>query len=332
MKRGGKRILVIHSAGIGDMMLSVPALLLLREKFRPATIVEAGIPERLELLKAFGVIDEAISFERRLFALAFRREGPASELTEFLEGFDIVISWMGGGNLGENLKRAGAKRLVCSALSEFKEGCHRSEFFLRSLSSLGIMGEVPRFRLRFSNGKQGFGKSPPSESARPLLAIHPGSGHLSKAWPAENFSRVAERFISTRGGTILIIIGPNDEVPGKELADILSPAKPIVVKGKRLLEIARYLEKADIYLGNDSGISHIAGAIGLPSIVIFGPTDPRLWAPLGERVITIKGKSPCAPCTRQQRLACTDRRCLASVSVEEVWQKIRQSSAFLFQT
>jgi ADP-heptose:LPS heptosyltransferase len=121
--------------------------------------------------------------------------------------------------------------------------------------------------------------------ARRVL-IHPGSGSPAKNWPMARFREVATR-LERDGFPVQWILGPNDNlaVPGPCLT------------GVDLANLAGALAGSRLYLGNDSGVSHLAAAVGCPAIVIFGPTDPLVWAPAGERVtvVTAHEVSPESP-------------------------------------
>ena len=87
--------------------------------------------------------------------------------------------------------------------------------------------------------------------------------------------------------------------------------------------VAGILSKCRAYLGNDSGITHIAAAVGTPMLAIFGPTDPDVWGPRGENVTIIRGRAPCSPCSREKRLECENRQCVLSVNADRVWDQLQ---------
>ena len=87
--------------------------------------------------------------------------------------------------------------------------------------------------------------------------------------------------------------------------------------------LAAIIKRSDLFVGNDSGITHLAAAIGTPTISIFGPTDPRMWGPRGEQVKILYKKSPCSPCSFDMRRNCFSQICLEGVTVEDVICGIR---------
>ncbi len=90
------------------------------------------------------------------------------------------------------------------------------------------------------------------------------------------------------------------------------------VRCESLDELIRVLARTALFLGNDSGPAHLAGALGLPTVAVFGPSDPRIWKPLGSKVRTVTCREPCAPCSAGAPIACPSTRCLGTIPAEEI--------------
>ena len=118
---------------------------------------------------------------------------------------------------------------------------------------------------------------------------------------------------------LLIIEGPAEPGLAAELARDLPPGKRVIAASLPLGLLAAVLSFCGAYLGNDSGISHLAVALGLRSVVIFGPTTPEQWAPSGPSVVVLRDTSGCRACRRGQR---DGHRCLESISVDRVWNSL----------
>lgn len=123
------------------------------------------------------------------------------------------------------------------------------------------------------------------------IAIHPGSGGAAKCWPVENFLEVIER-LWQQNQPVLLLAGPADE---KRLEGILAQIPPEpkrellqVLVNRPLLEVARYVQACRCYLGNDAGITHLAAMLGVPTIALFGPSNPAIWRPIGPVVNVIR--------------------------------------------
>jgi len=158
------------------------------------------------------------------------------------------------------------------------------------------------------------------------LIIHPGSGSPTKNWPVSYFAEVIKTFSSLRLG---IILGPADEKVGDKLFSLLKGENlnMSILKGLSLPDLAKEMRNARLFLGNDSGISHLAAALNIPTLVIFGPTDPQRWRPWGEKVKIFVPSLACAPC-EEKRKECRDRQCLKMIKPKEVIEEITTHARF----
>jgi ADP-heptose:LPS heptosyltransferase len=125
-------------------------------------------------------------------------------------------------------------------------------------------------------------------SAR-FLGFHPGAGKVPNRWPAEKFAELIDRLSDATGCTAFITSGPMDE---EVLADTLRQVKcqVQVIVNQPIRRVASIIKQADLYVTNDTGVMHIAAAVGTPTLALFGPTDPLQWAPLGEKIRYIQGE------------------------------------------
>ena len=112
-----------------------------------------------------------------------------------------------------------------------------------------------------------------------FLAVHPGSGSPSKNWPTSRFLEAAGRLAGPEPW--LLVAGPAE-------AGLEAPRGAILAREWPLRVLGAALARAGLFLGNDSGVSHLAAAAGAPTLALFGPTDPALWAPVGPRVTTLR--------------------------------------------
>ena len=153
-----------------------------------------------------------------------------------------------------------------------------------------------------------------------VIVIHPGSGARSKNWPIDRFVDLAARF--TMDGAVVIVLEGEVEESRRDSWEDPGWGRGVVhISGLDLIGVAALLARCERYVGNDSGISHLAALAGVPTTVIFGPTDPALWAPSGTGKVTVLRKAiPCAPCAKARRDLCPDGKCLTGIGVEEVME------------
>lgn len=151
-----------------------------------------------------------------------------------------------------------------------------------------------------------------------LAAMHPGAGSPIKRWPPELYIRLAEKLNLEGATTILVIEGPAEIGTAKEISEKLAPGKVMQVESAPLALVAALLERCESFVGNDSGVAHLAAGLGVPSVVLFGPSLPQHWAPLGEHVTVLRDVRGCEGCTFGRG----GHTCLRNISVEEVFRSI----------
>lgn len=263
MPEGRPDILVVHTGGLGDFLLTCPALMRLAESAR---LHLAGRRNRLALAVTAGFASDAVDFEELGFESAFHDLN--DRLRESLEGIDEALLWMRHVEAPiENLQRCGVKRVrAYPGLPPPKWSKHASRYYLEQLG----FTSAPPLRLLI----------PPAGEPWDVV-IHPGSGSPTKNWPFDRFTRLAES-LEARGRTVAWCLGPAEE--GFRL-----PPEARVVRKESLVDLARTLAACSLYIGNDSGITHLAAAVGCPTVAVFGPTDPSVWAPRGEHVRVVRG-------------------------------------------
>jgi len=247
------RRLLIRPGGIGDCILSFPAL-----EFLKADYTEVWVPGNVAPLVRFA--DQVCSIASTgLDLVGLPQMDPPRALIERLRSFDSIVSWYGT-NRAEFRERVSALGLMFEfvpALPPFGGRTHAADFFL---SQAGGEGQaVPRIEC-------GIG------SRGEFAAIHPFSGSPRKNWPLEQFGALAEKL----GMPAQWSAGPEETLPG-------------AVGRESLWDLAAWLAGARLYIGNDSGITHLAAAVGTPVVAIFGPSDAAVWAPRGERVSVVSG-------------------------------------------
>ena len=154
----------------------------------------------------------------------------------------------------------------------------------------------------------------------PLVALCPGSTNSrAKRWPAERYAALADRFVEETGANVLLIGSP-DEIDVSLEVEKTMRYKPFVLTGKTdLAEVTGVLSLVDILITNDTGPAHIAAALNRPTLVIFGPTDPRTTQPFSNAAEIIRRPPDCAPC--MLRDCPIDHRCMTAISAAEVFER-----------
>ncbi|MBA2849629.1 glycosyltransferase family 9 protein [Thermosulfuriphilus ammonigenes] len=196
---------------------------------------------------------------------------------------------------------------------------------IRTLKEAGIMVRVidtrpqrPESAAYFQRaqvgGKEALFLLKGQDGPREGVFIHPGSGSPYKNYSLERFLLLAQA-LRSEGHQVHFILGPAEA----HLQQSLKEAGENPLVGLSLEELAELLSEARLYVGNDSGVSHLAAAVGAPTLAIFGPSDPRIWAPIGPRVLSLR-LDICPPCWPKP---CDERICLEKIGLEDLLEAAR---------
>ncbi|HEY7348048.1 MAG TPA: glycosyltransferase family 9 protein [Ktedonobacterales bacterium] len=286
------RIIVFRPGALGDTLLAFPALAALRRAFPGARLHAIGSAPALALARDAGLADEVGAFDDLCWAELFAEDGIRSaEARQILDGAQLAVLWLRNsvGLAARNLRALGISSLV-SAPGRPPEGArvHAAEYLLETL--MPIIGAAAQARsdeppLTLAQEARAWAEG---EWARrglagaPTLVIHPGSGGRDKCWPSDRFAALAGRFIAA-GWRALVIEGPADAAPASAALAALPAGRAQRVGGLALPQLAALLARAALYVGNDSGVSHLSALLGAPTLALFGPTDPAIWSPRGPR-------------------------------------------------
>jgi ADP-heptose:LPS heptosyltransferase len=307
-------ILAIHPGALGDIILSLSALGILRRSC-PHDIALAGNINYLRAA-ASGYADRLLSIDSLpLHRLYGASRLPAADV-RFWRSFDRIISWTGAGDVRfeQNLGRAQERTLISPWRPTGEEVRHVSQIFIDSLQPwLGRKERASPQNITLteedrSRGIEWLRRRGWSEELD-LIALHPGAGSVSKRWPLSSFQRLASELLSRPSRKILVHEGPAELGLGRDLALTLDPSSCFLASHLTLKLLSSILICCRAFVGNDSGIAHMAAALGIPSLVLFGPTKPEHWAPLGDSVSVIH-----------------DDAGLNKISVEQVLDEVEQLS------
>jgi heptosyltransferase-2 len=285
-----KRILVIRGGAIGDFILTLPALKALRDAHPHAHIEILGYKNIAVLAENRFYAQAVRSIEYGPLASFFAKnsELPA-ELANYFASFDLIISYLydPDGIFEMNLRRCGVENLIHGpAKVDNHEPAARQ--FARPLEELGAFVSDFAAKAYPSVEDRHVARKFLRSCARPIVALHPGSGSERKNWPLQNWIDIGNDLLAseTFRGSIVVVSGEADENQITRLESIWANRRVRFAKSLPLPHLAAVLEQT-IFVGHDSGISHLAAAAGANCILLFGPTDPAVWAPKNENVQVI---------------------------------------------
>ena len=272
------RILVIRGGAIGDFILTLPVLAALRAQFPEARLEVLGYAHIAQLALAGGLADAVRSIEARSLAGFFARDGQLHpELQDYFAGFAIIISYLYD---PDQFFRLNVAR---SSPAQFIQGPHRpdelagfhaTEVLLKPLERLAIFDSDPVPRLALN----------PQPTTPNQLALHPGSGSERKNWPEANWAQLLKRLGASSSVRFLLVGGEAEGDRLNRLAQWLPAERVELARNLPLVDLAKRLAACDAFVGHDSGITHLAAAVGLGGLVLWGETAHSVWAPRSQRM------------------------------------------------
>ncbi len=329
-----EKILVIRRCGLGDFILTLPFLCSLRKTFPEAQIELMALSSHFALIQGMGLIDRFVpegSSGLHLFYTEGAKRKPSSRFDP--SRYDLIIPFTNpDGLLVQNLLTNGNARVhpirpIPSPNSEI----HVVDYLLgQRPDGMGVCESVPRITLleRDPSEETEFLKrqSPHGLMAERLLAIHPGSGSKKKNWPAKSFARLISLLKQKDSFFPFLLEGPADREITESILKILGKESAAVIHHPDLLQLGSLLLHTHLYLGNDSGVTHLAAALGRPVIAIFGPSDPGVWGPRGGSIRIFWTKEPCSPCHLKTDIACKKQLCMESITPEDILEEIESQN------
>lgn len=285
------RILVIRGGAIGDFILTLPALKALRDA-RPQAHIEILGYKHIAVLAENRFYAQAVrSIEYGPLARFFARDCELPvELAEYFASFDLIVSYLYDPDqiFETNLRRCGVEDLICGPARIFENAGHAARQLAQPVESLGINVADLAGKIFPSVEDREFAREFLSSMRQPIIAIHPGSGSQAKNWPVENWIGLFSpnsHFANLE--RVLVISGEADAAQSEQLAREWNNRGVRFARNLPLPQLAAVLEHAT-FIGHDSGISHLAAAAGANCILLFGPTDPDVWAPQNENVRVLR--------------------------------------------
>jgi heptosyltransferase II len=331
------KLLIRATNWVGDAIMALPALRAVRKRFPDAEIAIVARPYVADIYRDQEICDQLIAYDPNGLHAGFSgRERLASELQA--QKFDVALllqnafdaAWLAWrANIPERIgyARDGRSLLLTKAVALPHRGeipAHEKFYYLELLRRVGWLDSVQdetfiglgvpeekRQRadefLRKSGVRQG--------SLR--IAVGAGASYGSaKCWPPSRFAEVASRLQSEADAEV-ILFGTAAEASVSAAISAEMRRPPIDLTGKTAIaDLPALLSQCDLFIGNDSGAMHVAAAVGLPIVAVFGPTDPEGTAPVTPRCSIVHQKPYCSPCFL--RRCPTDHRCMTAITVDMV--------------
>lgn len=331
------KILVRATNWVGDAIIALPALRALRDGFPAANISILARPYVAEIYQGQAIADSLIPYDAKGIHAGFRgRERVASELRA--EGFDAALllqnafdaawlAWRAGIPQRIGYARDGRRFLLTKAVKTPKAGeipAHEQFYYLELLRRAGWLqkytGEMCiRLRVAPQTAEEAECSllKAGARSTKLRLALGAGASYGSaKCWPPARFAEVTDR-LAWQYDADVILFGAAAEAEVSAAISSEMRRAPVNLTGKTAIaDLPALLSRCHLFIGNDSGAMHVAAAVGLPVVAIFGPTDPNDTAPVTPRCTIVQNKPHCSPCFL--RRCPIDHRCMTRITPEAV--------------
>jgi ADP-heptose:LPS heptosyltransferase len=278
------KILVIRGGAIGDFILTLPAIAALRAQFPQAHLELLGYPHIAQLALAAGLVDRIQPIEARALAGFFARNGSLEEdLIDYFSEFDLIISFLYDPDriFEQNVALCTAGQFIAGPHRAVDSGgVHAAQVYLKPLERLAIFEADPVPKISFGQHL----------SPQHQVALHPGSGSELKNWPEAKWQELVRYLIAKTNYRFLLVGG---EAEGERLQRLSRAIEPVrgrlhIAQSLPLVELATLFQSCELFVGHDSGISHLAAAVGLPSLILWGHTSEEVWRPPGQRIRVLK--------------------------------------------
>jgi ADP-heptose:LPS heptosyltransferase len=313
-----RRCLIIFPGALGDFLCFLPTLQFLSQGMEVDLLAHSEFADLVPSTIKVGSLER---YEiRRLFVPGSAQE---KRLRDFFDSYSSIFSWSGDGQstfVRELKKVSHGRARVFPFQPEVQSQQHQSAYYLACIADrpreagnveIPLKPEAVAWSERYWQQHFLIGK--------PVMALAPGSGAREKNWPPASFLAVAKWWRRQNCGSVVVILGPVEEERG-DYAALCEEA--VVARNLNLAELSALLQRCDLYLGNDSGVSHLAAALGVPTAVLFGPSNVARWAPLGKNVKVLTQNTECSPCAVPAMKQCPHRECLTTLEPEYVTRKL----------
>lgn len=328
MPRSAPILLIFHPGALGDGLLALSALRVLRVIFPEYHVIWFGHKELGEVFVETNEVHQSYSFNSLNF---FTYGGPKvfhQELFPSLFGrCERAVGWMddSNGTWGNWFKTLGIKNFILrSPHDPSLSRCHMAERYIETLQPWFPTQQMVNQLEKFFNDEGILIFRQPKTMGQSfslkerLIVLHPGSGSPHKCAPPALLASIVNGLMARPHRSISLVGGPADTDSLQKIQGLLPHLEPAILMGLDLLSVGCYLTQAQLFIGHDSGLSHLATRLGVPSVLLFGPTDPTRWAPRGKRIAV--RRNPCHCLGWESVEQCTDKLCF-SIPTNEVIAK-----------
>jgi len=345
-----QKILVLRLSAVGDVIRTLPAVKALKERCPSSQITWVVEEPSKNFLESQPELDDVVLFPRKRWTQGIRSPRAwwrtAKEMNQWVKElrrrqFDVVLDFHGILKSGVLSLLSGSPRRIGFDWRSSKEGSSLFSNVKVELPNEGITRYQRGFYLLKGLGfdvphTSGPLSIPPRDReyvdsffsqllvppSRPLIAIHPGTSlnYGSKRWMPDRYAQLADRLTREIQGTVVFTWGPGELPLVEEMRKAMTAPSILAPPTESLTQLGEVFKRCNLYIGGDTGPTLIASMMGVPVVIIYGPTDPFLYEPVGKHTNVMK-EVGCNPCRKR---SCKEMTCLEKITVEDVFGAARE--------
>ena len=309
-----RNLLIIHQGALGDFVLTFPAILKLKKKF---SRIDALCQGKLgNMAVSLNIIDKFFPLEAARFASLYS-DSVDPRVKSILNLYHKIIVFSNSEKLEHTINEiTGNKAVRIVPRPDINQKIHVTEYTASSLVKFNLLEKTDYDSILLPSLNT---DRRDSLFDSKKIILHPGSGSIKKNWHVSNFVKICDRLK-------LCCMKPEFVTGTAEhflLKDISKHGNQIHMISD-LTELAFMLKKAGGFIGNDSGVTHLAAFLGLPTIAVFGPSDPDRWKPSGRAVKVVRPDLDCCPCFETGKKICDKMECFEKTTPEIVIREINR--------
>ena len=324
-------ILLIRLSSLGDVLLTTPAIRTLRQRLPRTKISMLTDEPYRDLVNQNPHLDEVLTVNRKDKGLV-----PSLQLINLLRSkkFDVVfdfqrkfgtslISWLTQAQIRVGFHRPNGYLLTNPVAIDRHNRQHVIDDYFQLLGVVGIPADDRELELHVSQENRAFAAQKIGQESvailGPTLGLFPGASWEFKQWPAQRFVEIGRRYIQDYQGRVLIFGSSTERALSEHIAEQIGSSAKSLAGEFRLGQLAGFIEHCDLFIANDTGPMHMATALGIPTICLFGPGNYHKFRPLSGKHIALRYEIACSPCKPFNK-HCQINECMQGISVNLVWE------------
>jgi heptosyltransferase II len=329
-KTGLEKILIRGTNWIGDAIMTLPAVASVRAAYPQAHLAILAKPPMADIYELFSAADKIIPYENKfdnplgVFRLAYELRHQKFDAAILLQNAieAAIIAVAAGIKVRAGYNSDGRGFLLTHAIRRTNEifKVHQIDYYLEMVKALGCANVDRAMHLETyippATAREVLRQYIP-QNDKPMIGIAPGATYgPAKRWLPDKFAAAADRLGVDLNAQVILFGGKTDWDTTEQVRKLAS-TNMINLAGKTTLQEAIYIiSQCRLFISNDSGLMHVAGALNIPTVAIFGSTNPVTTSPPGEKTMLVRKAVSCSPCLKQ---TCpTDFRCMNLITVEDV--------------